>query len=664
MKKITSSVLLFALVAVLCLATLPTTTSASNATSTQATQNVPFSRYAQDAYDMGFVPLITRVLPDLDVSRTDFAEIVVMFYESIAGTEIEGRVTFSDTTDENIAKAAYLGIITGFGNNTVQPIHRVTREQAAVMLSRLAVAIGVILPTQAPAHVDISGVSPWALEAVEQVLAAELIIPFDDNSFGADVFLTRGEVAAAVVWLYDLHTVGSRRVTINLNSQRLTNQDLANMVNSGEVPANVTHLHLAHNQISDISPIASLSDLRVLKLQQNNIHDFRYLVGLENLTVLDISFNVLPNRVINIAPIGYLTGLEVLYTWNNAFNNTSHLDNLTNLTRLGLGRPPGLNLERDPWANTDLSFLSSMPNLTYLSLRNLGLGRLTDLSFISELAYLEELVIQGASHLTDLSFLQNLGNLTRLTLGWSVRDITDFSPISYLTRLEFLDVSQNNITDLTTFGFENLTNLTELQLWHNEITDISALSGLVSLDNLSLYNNRISDISALSGLTALTILRLHNNEIADISALSGLVLLRSLDLNRNQITDISIVSGLSTLLSLDLGNNQITAIPSLDELTSLGSLFLSNNQIAYIQPLTELRWLSSLELSHNQISDISPLGDAENLMFLELVGNNITDVYPLSNLSRLFRLDLRGNPVDADQIAELIEALPNADIQH
>ncbi|MDE2799117.1 MAG: leucine-rich repeat domain-containing protein [Gemmatimonadota bacterium] len=64
-----------------------------------------------------------------------------------------------------------------------------------------------------------------------------------------------------------------------------------------------------------------------------------------------------------------------------------------------------------------------------------------------------------------------------------------------------------------------MTNLTYLHLSDSAISDVSALSGLVSLEYLNLSINLISDISALSNLPNLTDLYLSRNTISDLSPL-------------------------------------------------------------------------------------------------------------------------------------------------
>jgi hypothetical protein len=96
-----------------------------------------------------------------------------------------------------------------------------------------------------------------------------------------------------------------------------------------------------------------------------------------------------------------------------------------------------------------------------------------------------------------------------------------------------------------------LTNLTELDLEYNQISDISVLSWLTNLRHLDLDGNQISDISALSGLTNLESLRLVFNQISDISDLSGLTRLSRLILFSNPLN----VEAYCTYLQLIEVNN-------------------------------------------------------------------------------------------------------------
>jgi len=102
----------------------------------------------------------------------------------------------------------------------------------------------------------------------------------------------------------------------------------------------------------------------------------------------------------------------------------------------------------------------------------------------------------------------------------------------------------------------NLTNLEQLALDGNQITDISALSGLTDLRAIWLDSNNIADISPLSGLTKIGEVEedwwLDEREEMEIC----------LGLRDNQITDIGPLvqnEGLSEGDGIDLRGNPLSS---------------------------------------------------------------------------------------------------------
>ncbi|MFM2317872.1 MAG: hypothetical protein RLZZ215_493, partial [Pseudomonadota bacterium] len=130
--------------------------------------------------------------------------------------------------------------------------------------------------------------------------------------------------------------------------------------------------------------------------------------------------------------------------------------------------------------------------------------------------------------------------------------------------------------------------LTTLDLRANQISELSALSGLSQLTTLDLRANQISELSALSGLSQLTKLSLGSNQISELSALSGLSQLTTLYLSYNQISELSVLSGLSQLTTLYLSSNQISELSALSGLSQLTTLDLSSNQISELSALLDL----------------------------------------------------------------------------
>ena len=105
---------------------------------------------------------------------------------------------------------------------------------------------------------------------------------------------------------------------------------------------------------------------------------------------------------------------------------------------------------------------------------------------------------------------------------------------------------------------KRLTNLTQLWLRYNQITDITPLAQLTNLTDLNLLENQIADITSLANLTNLTCLYLGYNQITDITSLAKLTNLTELDLRENQITDITPLAKITNLRYLYLYGNPIS----------------------------------------------------------------------------------------------------------
>ena len=88
-----------------------------------------------------------------------------------------------------------------------------------------------------------------------------------------------------------------------------------------------------------------------------------------------------------------------------------------------------------------------------------------------------------------------------------------------------LEAAIRKITGIQTgdIMLSDVWEITELDLYGQDISNIDALSGLRNLQELDLGSNDISDISALSGLTNLTYLWLNNNNISDYSPVSFVI---------------------------------------------------------------------------------------------------------------------------------------------
>ena len=208
------------------------------------------------------------------------------------------------------------------------------------------------------------------------------------------------------------------------------------------------------NSVSDISPIAGLTNLRTLNLTNNYITDISPVAGLIQLTWLYLG----NNPIADISPVVGLTNLRTLNLTNNSITDISPVAGLTQLTILNLN-------------NNSIANISPVAGLTQLTRLHLTNNSITDISPVAELI-----------------------NLT--TLGLFNNSITDISPVVGLTNLTILNLNNNSIANISPVA--GLTNLTTLNLTNNSITDSSPLSentGLGSGDKVWLRRNPLSYLS-------------------------------------------------------------------------------------------------------------------------------------------------------------------------
>ena len=241
---------------------------------------------------------------------------------------------------------------------------------------------------------------------------------------------------------------------------------LQHAVNLSKFKITITNVS---GQITDLSPLKTLTELEELRLSNQKIDD---LTPLANLTKLKVLF-LYRNRVTDLSPLAALTSLEVLIVTPRTILDASPtelegdaLSPLANLTALKHLYLSDNNI-------TDFSPLAGLPNLTFLQANDNNIGSLDSMS-----------------GLTALEILRLENNA-----------ISNLAPLSGLSNLKTLNLNGNNIQNLS--GLESLSKLETLNLNDNAITALSPLEGLSELRFLNLQSNTIKDITALATNTGL-----------------------------------------------------------------------------------------------------------------------------------------------------------------
>ncbi|ECX5857006.1 LPXTG cell wall anchor domain-containing protein, partial [Listeria monocytogenes] len=232
----------------------------------------------------------------------------------------------------------------------------------------------------------------------------------------------------------------------------------------------------------------------------------------------------------------------------------------------------------------------------------------------------------------------NLTNLRELYLNED--NISDISPLANLTKMYSLNLGANhNLSDLSPLS--NMTGLNYLTVTESKVKDVTPIANLTDLYSLSLNYNQIEDISPLASLTSLHYFTAYVNQITDITPVANMTRLNSLKIGNNKITDLSPLANLSQLTWLEIGTNQISDINAVKDLTKLKMLNVGSNQISDISVLNNLSQLNSLFLNNNQLGneDMEVIGGLTNLTTLFLSQNHITDIRPLASLSKMDSAD-------------------------
>ena len=312
------------------------------------------------------------------------------------------------------------------------------------------------------------------VDRLKQLYLSKGLSPGEGDSLEVQVYegsldLLEGVIAYPSLF-EDAYLERTVRETLGRPQGRLTFEDVASLTHLetyetyGNIYGNIYSLvgldyfislqvlDLSGNQITDVGPLAGLTNLQSLRLLSNQITDVGPLAGLTNLQ----SLNLFNNQIADVGPLAGLTNLQSLILTDNQIADVRPLAGLTNLRSLYL---PGNQL-------TDVEPLAGLTNLHSLRL--------------------------GNNQLTDVEPLAGLANLRSLYLPDN--QLTDVEPLAGLTNLRSLDLSSNQIADVGLLA--GLTNLRLLYLRNNQIEDLAPLIANPALgegDEVYLLGNPLSD---------------------------------------------------------------------------------------------------------------------------------------------------------------------------
>ena len=335
-------------------------------------------------------------------------------------------------------------------------------------------------------------------------------------------------------------------------------------------------------------------------------------------TINDDVVNDIRNRFVEINLDRQNNVLKIASIYTTKINETEELRNwwnsLSQNWKMRLGQ--GIKLY-DSIPMETVGLISSADFMASYPVRDSLTGEivLKDKFFKNDMAELDnklKLVTQkqyvNMSGLREIITLEPITELSDLTfLDISETSIEDISPLRSANKLKVLRANSSLIEDISTLKY--CITLEELEVANTTINDINVLQSLRNLQKLNLANTMVSRLQQLKSCPNLTNLNLSGCKMSNIAALQDLTQLKTLDISNTAIRDLTPLSQTKELQSLNISGTAVTNLRALSELENLRELYFSNTSINDLSPLKANRRLSKI------YCDKSGVGDAEASAF-------------------------------------------------
>ena len=250
------------------------------------------------------------------------------------------------------------------------------------------------------------------------------------------------------------------------------------------------------------------------------------------------------------------------------------------------------------------------------------------------------------------------------TVRWERKGIRSVQGLELLSAFE-IDLDGNRISDLSPVvrraqRVQHGEDMLCAELSDNRVTDLYSLTAPMLLsgrkglqiDRLDLSDNQISDVSPLGELrdTGIKSLDLSHNEIESADALLNGAMFEVLDLSYNRISKIGQCS--TNAFYLDLSHNRLESVQKLSGVF-LSQLYLSDNRLADLGGIqgvtasgtTDGRGPLCLDASDNRLSSLP-----------DFKGWGWTNLSPKREEDGTYDVDFRGNRLTESELRAKLPA--------
>ncbi len=303
---------------------------------------------------------------------------------------------------------------------------------------------------------------------------------------------------------------------------------------------NLTEVSCPGTSIASLAPLKQSIHLQVLNASGTPVTDLQPLKNLPALKRLDLSGTV----ITDISPLAGLLNLEELKIENTKVSNIVPLSRLDNLKLI---RADGTLLD-----NGNVNTFMDADTMCLILWQTARLQ-----TWWNDLPQAWQKLFGSISNMSPVPTseqLHDLAALECLTIKEN-RDINDLQPLTMLTRLRTLTLSNLPVRDLKPLGA--LQRLEALDCSDDPVQHIAPLTGLAALTSLNIANTHVEDLELTGFMTGLRILNISGLPVKNLKFIAALTNLREIDIHNTRVSSFKYLWDLPRLTTVKCYNTAL-----------------------------------------------------------------------------------------------------------
>lgn len=308
-----------------------------------------------------------------------------------------------------------------------------------------------------------------------------------------------------------------------------------------------------------------------------------------------------------------------------------------------------ISIENTNGSITDLSSLKKIKELEFFQLKNASNAEPISIAALGDIDSLKEIKIIS----TDVIGYEEISNLTNLeSVTFEKSPLSSLGFLSNLKQLKRLNLSGNNHTFQNYDTLAKLNKLTQLDVSYNPqattesldvFSDVSTLTkvNVSECDNLKSLGFLYSSTSRLQEFYAVGC-----DSIGNFDMLIRASKLKKVDLSNSSAKNVAFLKNKANMRELNISHTSVSSIAELQPSVDLEKLDISWTDVEDISVLSEMSKLKRLNLSHSKVVDVSALAGCVSLVDFDCSNTQISSVEGMENCEKLTKINIGQSPLE------------------